>query len=222
MLVPRIARASVAALVAASLASCESDAPDATRGALEDLVAQYAVFRLEADLSGLDENDRDIETALALAGEDAAARRFIEINYGPWDRLRGDRPLIDGVGKKPLGANFYPADITQEDFEGAARGNEELRSPYTLVRRADDGSLEAVPYREVFADAHRIAAAKLREAAELGHDPLAEDPGHDLPVGLLGDVPGEPATPGPLLPARWMSHEERQPRFSDRSLQHGR
>ena len=50
----------------------------------------------------------DKETALALAGEDAAARRYIEINYGPWDRLRGDGPFIDGVGDKLAAPTSIP------------------------------------------------------------------------------------------------------------------
>ena len=102
---------------------------------------------------------------------DEATRRYIEINYGPWDRLRGDGPFVDGVGAKPAGANFYPADMTVEEFEAAAEGNEALSSLYTLVRRGEDGSLVAQPYHEVFADAHSAAAAKLREAAELASDP---------------------------------------------------
>src|SRR5699024_11481226 len=35
----------------------------------------------------------------------------------PWDRLDNNRPFVDGVGSKPLGANFYPADMTKEEFE---------------------------------------------------------------------------------------------------------
>ena len=112
---------------------------------------------LEADLSHLSEDDRQVvrllieaaqpmdevfwqqaygdkDAAFALAGGDEATRRFIEINYGPWDRLRGDGPFIDGVGDKPAGANFYPADMTTEEFEAAAAENEALRSLYTLVR----------------------------------------------------------------------------------------
>ena len=161
---------------------------------IEDLVDQYAVFRLEADLSHLSENDQQVvrllieaaqpmddvfwmeaygdkEAALALAGGDEATRRYIEINYGPWDRLRGDGPFVESVGAKPAGANFYPADMTVEEFEAAAEGNEALGSLYTLVRRGEDGSLVAQPYHEVFADAHMAAAAKLREAAELASDP---------------------------------------------------
>jgi hypothetical protein len=49
----------------------------------------------------------------------AETRRFAELNYGPWDRLAEDRPFMDGVGDKPLGANFYPTDMTAEEFEEA-------------------------------------------------------------------------------------------------------
>src|SRR5689334_20701169 len=44
---------------------------------------------------------------------DPAVRRFTEINYGPWDRLRDDAPFVPGVGAKPAGANFYPHDLTK-------------------------------------------------------------------------------------------------------------
>ena len=191
--------ASATLLFSLALTACDAPgddgaAMDDNETTMEDLVNQYAVFRLEADLSHLSENDRQVvrlliaaaqpmddifwneaygdkEEALALAQGDEATRRYIEINYGPWDRLRGDGPFIEGVGNKPAGANFYPADVTAEEFEVAAAGNEALRSLYTLVRRGEDGSLVAQPYHEVFADAHAAAAAKLREAAELASDP---------------------------------------------------
>ena len=182
------------ALAACAVPGDDDPAMDDNETTMEDLVNQYAVFRLEADLSHLSENDRQVvrllieaaqpmedafwqqaygdrEGALALAQGDEATRRYIEINYGPWDRLRGDSPFIEGVGNKPAGANFYPADMTAEEFDAAAAANEALRSLYTLVRRDQDGSLVAQPYHEVFADAHAAAAAKLREAAELASDP---------------------------------------------------
>ena len=31
-------------------------------------------------------------------------RRLLEINFGPWDRLDGNAPFMDGVGAKPAGA----------------------------------------------------------------------------------------------------------------------
>ncbi|MXW16964.1 MAG: Zn-dependent hydrolase [Gemmatimonadetes bacterium] len=188
-----------ALLLSLALAACGDPASDEAAPAddgssMQALVDQYAVFRLEADLSHLSENDRQVvrllieaaqpmdgvfwqeaygdkEAALALADGDEATRRFIEINYGPWDRLRGDGPFIDGVGDKPAGANFYPADMTAEEFEAAAADNEALRSLYTLVRRDDDRALVAHPYHEAFAEAHMAAAAKLREAAGLASDP---------------------------------------------------
>ena len=191
--------ASATLLFSLALTACDAPgddgaAMDDNETTMEDLVNQYAVFRLEADLSHLSENDRQVvrllieaaqpmddvfwheaygdrEEALALAQGGKATRRYIEINYGPWDRLRGDGPFIEGVGNKPAGANFYPADVTAEEFEVAAAANEALRSLYTLVRRGEDGSLVAQPYHEVFADAHAAAAAKLREAAELASDP---------------------------------------------------
>ncbi|MDE2795049.1 MAG: Zn-dependent hydrolase [Gemmatimonadota bacterium] len=186
-------------LLTLSLTACGDPASEQAEPAddgpsMQALVDQYAVFRLEADLSHHSENDRQVvrllieaaqpmdgvfwqeaygdkEAALALANDDEATRRFIEINYGPWDRLRGDGPFIEGVDAKPAGANFYPADMTAEEFEAAAADNDALRSLYTLVRRDDDGALVAHPYHEAFAEAHTAAAAKLREAADLASDP---------------------------------------------------
>jgi hypothetical protein len=106
--------------------------------------------------------------------EDPALRRFIEINYGPWDRLDGEKPFVPGVGPKPLGANFYPADMTKGEFEQRIAESEELKealtSQYTLVRRSEDGDLYAIPYREAFADDIGAAVEKLRAAAELAED----------------------------------------------------
>jgi len=78
---------------------------------------------------------------------------------------------VPGLGPKPLGANFYPPDMTKEEFEAAAAASpqqaEALRSLYTFVRCAPDGRLRAVPYHEQFAAPLQQAAAKLREAAAL-------------------------------------------------------
>ncbi|MGM0669591.1 MAG: dipeptidyl-peptidase 3 family protein, partial [Gemmatimonadota bacterium] len=75
----------------------------------------------------------------------------------------------------PAGANFYPADMTVEEFEAAAGaapdGGEALRSLYTMVRRDDTGGLVAIPYSEFFSDSHALAADRLRAAAALAEDP---------------------------------------------------
>lgn len=100
-------------------------------------------------------------------------RRFAEINYGPWDRLDDDRPFIDGAGPKPLGARFYPDDMTREEFEAATL--DDKTGLYSFVRRDDDGGLVTVPYHVAFADELETAAGLLREAADLAeHDGFAE------------------------------------------------
>ena len=181
-------------ILAAGCAPSDDSMPADSASPMQALVDQYATVRLTSDLSVLSENDREVvrllieavqpmddvfwmqaygdkEAALALAGGDAATRRYIEINYGPWDRLRDNEPFVDGVGPKPAGANLYPADITKEEFEAAAATNPDLKGLYTLVRRAEDGTLTAVAYHEAFAAQHAAAAAKLREAAQLASDP---------------------------------------------------
>jgi hypothetical protein len=160
---------------------------------MQDRVDQYATVQLTADLSGLSDAERQmipllIEVAdqmdvlfwrqaygnkdsLLASIDDPATRKYLEINYGPWDRLAGDEPFLPGVGAKPAGANLYPADMTAADFEAAtdapAGVAEQLRGLYTLVRRGPDGSLTAVPYSEAFATELQISADKLREAAAL-------------------------------------------------------
>ncbi|HJK97552.1 MAG TPA: hypothetical protein RMF84_10040, partial [Polyangiaceae bacterium LLY-WYZ-14_1] len=103
--------------------------------------------------------------------DDPGARRFVEINYGPWDRLAGNEPFLPGVGPKPPGANFYPPDLTREELEAAARDADDagaaLASLYTMVRRGDDGALRTIPYHRFFRTYVAAAAAELRAAAEL-------------------------------------------------------
>ncbi|WP_282073415.1 hypothetical protein, partial [Janibacter hoylei] len=76
------------------------------------------------------------------------ARKFADINYGPWDRLNDNKPFIVGYGDKPLGANFYPADMTREEFEKWDQAGKD--GLYSLVRRNESGSLELVPYNEAY------------------------------------------------------------------------
>lgn len=148
----------------------------------------YADFPLDADLSGLSIGQRSMLVLLIEAaqvmddlfwrqayGDDYASwlasigvdevRRFAEINYGPWDRLAENRPFMPGVGEKPLGAQFYPADMSKEEFEAAdLPGKTGL---YSFIRRNDEGGLVVVPYHVEFATELNHAADLLRQAAEL-------------------------------------------------------
>ncbi len=100
---------------------------------------------------------------------DTAALQFIRINYGPWERLNNNQPFIEGVSQKPDGANFYPADMTKEEFDRLEAGNK--TSLYTLIRRDENGSLIPVPYHEAFKEHIEKAAELIRSAAELAEDP---------------------------------------------------
>jgi hypothetical protein len=107
----------------------------------------------------------------ALLGsiEDPATRRFAEINYGPWDRLANDQPFIESHGPRPPGANFYPQDISKDEFEAWQQPGKD--GEYSLVRRNDAGELTLVPYSEAYAPELQQIAGLLREAAELAEEP---------------------------------------------------
>jgi hypothetical protein len=109
------------------------------------------------------------DRASLLAGlKDPAARRFAEINYGPWDRLANNAPFVPGVGPKPPAAGFYPLDMSKEEFERANLPGS--RSEYTLLRRDTRGKLEVVPYSKRWAGPLERAAGQLEQAASLADD----------------------------------------------------
>ncbi len=154
----------------------------------------YATVRLDADLSHLSAQQKQLVAKLIDASrimddlfwqqaygdksllitqiEDPQEQRFAEINYGPWDRLNNNEPFIAGVDAKPSGANFYPADMTRQEFRASrAEGRTGL---YSLLRRNDEGVLINVPYSQAYAAELNLAASMLRDAAELAeHDGFA-------------------------------------------------
>lgn len=179
----------------ASVACTPGPVPEAADSGAEstDLVHKYTAVRLTSDLSVLSGNERAMIPLLIEAAremdemfwvdafgdrdsllqsiEDPGLRHFASINYGPWDRLNGNAPFIPGIGPKPLGANFYPADVTVDEFEEAAKADPALRSQYTMVRRDEGGKLVAIPYHEFYSDRIAVVADRLRQAAALADDP---------------------------------------------------
>ena len=165
----------------------DSKAPEAETPSRFDI---YATVRLTADLSHLDERQKQMipllieaskimddlywqqawgnKDALLSSIKDPAQRRFAEINYGPWDRLDADRSFVESYGAKPEGARFYPADMSKEEFE--AWDQEGKDGLYTLVKRDASGGLVLQPYHEAYADQLAAAAGLLRQAAELASD----------------------------------------------------
>lgn len=99
---------------------------------------------------------------------DEATREFVLINYGPWDRLNGNNPFIEGVGAKPLGANFYPIDMTKEEFDSF--NSVDKNSLYTIIKRNTNGKLESVPYHIAYKEDIEKVAGLLKQASELAED----------------------------------------------------
>ncbi|MCC2616426.1 Zn-dependent hydrolase [Aestuariibacter halophilus] len=151
----------------------------------------YYPVDLTADLSGLSDNQRQMvgvlieaskimddlfwqqayggdKEALLSSLKDPAVRRFADINYGPWDRLKGDEAFLSGTEEKPAGAQFYPHDMTKAEFDQASF--DDKTGLYSIVTRDNAGQLMAVPYSEYYSEALQRAAALLRQAAELADD----------------------------------------------------
>ncbi|SIR09486.1 dipeptidyl-peptidase 3 family protein [Pontibacter lucknowensis] len=205
-----ILASAVAAMTAACTSSTTNEAQttetvqtDATATDLQQKLGMYTNVRLTADLSGLNEKERQMIPLLIEAGNimdelfwyeaygkkdsllnaltDDAARQFVMINYGPWDRLNNNEPFIPGVGPKPDAANFYPQDMTKEEFEKA--NLKDKASQYTFLRRDANGNLITVPYHVQFKEQVKRASDLLRQAAG-----LAEEPGLKKYLTLRADA----------------------------------
>lgn len=165
-------------------------ASDRTTSPYQELADQYAEFPLTTDLSKLTEKEKQMLPLLIEAADqmeaiywqtaygdkeqlfegitDSALIKYFSINYGPWDRLDANRPFLETAGPKPLGANFYPQDMTKSEFEA-------LQDPrktdwYSIVRRDEKGALKVIPYHEAYPEQIRKAASLLKQAAQLAED----------------------------------------------------
>ncbi len=103
------------------------------------------------------------------ANDDEALLHYVRIMFGPWDRLEEHRPFL-GEEEKPLGAGFYPQDLTKEEFEGwlaeHPEDEEAFTSYYTVIKREGD-RLVAVPYSIAYREFLEPAARLLKEAADM-------------------------------------------------------
>jgi hypothetical protein len=137
---------------------------------VEELVAAARLMD-EIFLRQVSEGNVALREKLALRGkEDAALYDYFMLNFGPFDRLDHNRPFVKGVGKKPAGANFYPADMSRAEFESwikkHPRDRTAFESSFTVIRREGKG-LSAVPYSRAYGELLERAAGHLRKAAML-------------------------------------------------------
>jgi Peptidase family M49 len=98
---------------------------------------------------------------------------YFLINDGPWSRLDSNEPFIAGVPReKPSQGNFYPDDITKDEFNSWLTGlsgsdKENATGYFHVIRRDASGKLMSVPYSEAYREYLEPAAKLLREAATL-------------------------------------------------------
>lgn len=171
---------------------------------LTSMTQRFAPTPMKVDISKLSEGDRKALPKLIAAAkilneifldqlwdlndtkymelqEDESALgkarlHYFWINKGPWSDLDDNKAFIPDVPpRKPLGANFYPQDMTKEDFERwlttlSPEQQEQAKGFFTVIRWKEGSNkkaLQYIPYSKFFADDLRKAAALMKEAASL-------------------------------------------------------
>lgn len=151
----------------------------------------YYPVDLSADLSGYSKNQKEMlgllidaskimddlfwkqafgedKTAFLATIDDPRIKQFAAINYGPWDRLNGDKAFLSGYEEKALGAEFYPSDMSKTEFEQTTFADKD--GLYSIVTREDDGALKAVSYSSVYEAELANASALLIQASQLAEN----------------------------------------------------
>ena len=152
---------------------------------------KYAQYTLTTDISHLSNNEKEMlpllfeaadimdqlfwmenygdkDELMAKIGNNEDLKKMASITYGPWDGLDGNKPFVEGIGPKPAGAQFYPIDMTEEEWN--AFGDPNKTSQYTMVVRDENGNLKCVWYHDYFAEQIKKAASLLDDASELAGD----------------------------------------------------
>lgn len=174
--------------VTATLFSCSNQQQESP---LKAKVEEYARVELKSDLvNNLNDKEKELVRIFFQVGEitdnlfwkqtfgdksqldtitDSYAKEFAMIQYGAWDRLDNNKPFLAGYGEKPAVCNYYPHDITAEEFDAFEYANK--NSWYTVIRRNEDGSLKSVWYHEAYAEEIGRICTLLEKAVTLAEDP---------------------------------------------------
>jgi len=173
----------------------QMEAQNQKQAEMQKKINQYVKVKLTTDTSKLDEKQKKMLVHLIKAAQymdpafweqsygdkeelmnriqDDLTRQYAEINYGPWDRMDDNKPFVEGIGPKPLGANFYPHDMTKEEFEKADLPDK--TSQYTILRRNKEGKLYTIPYHVAFEKYIKPATEELKKASEYAQDKMFKE-----------------------------------------------
>ena len=178
------------------LTGCSNNKDSKEIKMLKEKIAQFAPVELKYDSTDLNERQRMVVRKLFEASQiidtiflnqvysknrgikfklensssevDKLKLKYFDIMFGPFDRLDHNKPFI-GDEQKPKGANFYPENMTKEDFNNWIKEHPEddssFTSSFTVIRR-ENGKLVAIPYSEFYKNELTKAASLLKEAAE--------------------------------------------------------
>ncbi len=163
----------------------ERDKKTEKQDEMQQKINQYIEVKLTTDINKLNENEKKMLVHLIKAAEymnpafweqtfgdkqelmskinDPLTKKYVEINYGPWDRMNDNKAFVEGYGEKPAGANFYPKDMSKKEFEKSDLPDK--TSQYTILRRDNEGKLYTVPYHKAFEKYVKPASEELRKAA---------------------------------------------------------
>jgi hypothetical protein len=158
---------------------------------IKEKIGELAVIKLTTDITKLTANEKKMIPLLINAAKiiddifwdqtlgnknefiesikDTYAAKFALINYGPWERLNDNKPFIPGYGPKPAGANFYPKDLTKEEFEKWQ--DPDKTGQYNIISRDQQGKLHCVPFHQHYFSQVTAISELLRKAAALADDP---------------------------------------------------
>ena len=168
---------------------------------LKTMTARFAPTPLRVDLSGLSAGDRqaleklveaakivntifmrqfwsgDLATYHALQQDKtplgSARLDYFWINKGPWSEIDEYAAFLPDVPARKLpGANFYPENMTKDEFETwvktlSPEQKEQAEGFFTVIRRGADGKLKTIPYSDEYKSDLASAGKLLREAAAL-------------------------------------------------------
>lgn len=177
------------AVVCSSCKSKKNQENPETKSEMQLKVEEFANFDLTADLSELTENEKQlVDIFIQIADimddlfwkqtfgdksildtiQDPWVRDFVAINYGPWERLNCNKSFVSGYGEKPAGCQYYPEDMTMEEFN--ALDDPDKNSLYTVIRRDENGQLKVVWYRDEYKEELSKVCELMNKAIELAED----------------------------------------------------
>src|SRR5689334_11719673 len=165
---------------------------------LQRMIARFATVDLRVDISKLSQADTQALAKLVAAahlvddiflgqywsGDQAlyaklrkdttplgkARLHYFWINKSPWSALDELQAFLPGVpARKPLGANFYPEDMSKQEFETwvpalPKEQKQQAEGFFTVIGR-NRGKLHTIPFSKAYSADLQKLSQLLREAA---------------------------------------------------------